>query len=99
IINGLRLVDIGEYVVLANQEKTECIPFQAAADQQRAGNFGAALVAYSDIISSYHGGALAEAALLRSVFLFEHVESSALVNQDVCRKIETFLVQGLMPQR
>ncbi|MBN1923096.1 MAG: tetratricopeptide repeat protein [Anaerolineae bacterium] len=89
VIQGWRFVDIGGYPNLAQQEKTECLPFQAAADRQQDGDLCAALVAYADHFSRYRGSVLAGAASDRVTFLLEHAEPSALACWESCERIAT----------
>jgi tetratricopeptide (TPR) repeat protein len=99
IINGWRLVDIGGYPTLAQQEKAECLPFQAAVAKQQAGDPSAALIAYADFVSGYSNSVLAAAARNRSASLFEQAKPSELASQESCQKIDMLLEQGLVPQR
>lgn len=99
VINGWRLVDVGGYPALAQQEKAECIPFQAAVDKQQVGDFSIALVAYSDFVTNYSGGVLAEAARNRSKSLFEQTKPSALASLESCEMLDSLLEKELIPQR
>jgi len=99
IISGWRLVDIGGYSALAQQEKAECLSFQAAVDKQQAGDRSAALIAYADFVSDYSSSVLAEAARNRSASLFEQAKPSALASQESCQKIDILLEEDLIPQR
>ncbi len=99
IINGWRLVDVGDYSALAQKERRECLPFQAAVNKQQAGDLSAALVAYADFVRVISGGVLAEAARNRSTSMFEQAKPSALSSQESCQKIDIILEKGLIPQR
>jgi tetratricopeptide (TPR) repeat protein len=98
VINGWRLVDIGGYPALAQKEKAECIPFQAAVDKQQDGNFSAALVAYADFVGTYDDSPLTQAARKKSTTLFEEVKPSALASNETCEKLDALLVRELIPQ-
>ncbi len=99
IINGWRLVDIGEYPALAQQEKAECIPFQTAVDRQQAGDFSMALVAYTDFVTNYSSSVLAEVARNKSKSLFEQAKPLALANLESCERLDSLLEKELIPQR
>jgi tetratricopeptide (TPR) repeat protein len=99
VINGWRLVDIGGFPALAQQEKTECIPYQAAVEKQQAGDFGTALMAYLNFIRGYSGSVLAADARNRGMSLFEQAQPSTLANQETCMNIDSLLEENLIPQQ
>jgi len=99
ILTGRRLVNIGGYPARALQEKAECLPYQAAVDQQQAGNFSAALVAYTDYVNNFSGSVLANAARSQSISLFEQEQPSDLAGQESCQRIDMLLEKDMLPQR
>jgi tetratricopeptide (TPR) repeat protein len=99
VINGRRIVNIGRYPALAQQEKSECLPYQAAIDKQQAGEINAALVAYADFVSAQGSSVLAEAARKQVASLFEQAQPSALASQETCDKLDTLLEKNLIPRR
>ena len=99
VINGWRLFDIGGYPALAQQEKAECVPFQAAVDKQQVGDFSMALVAYTDFVTDYSGSVLAKASRNRSKSLFEQAKPSALASLESCERLDSLLEKELIPQR
>jgi hypothetical protein len=91
-------------VVLAYQERDECVSFQAGIDKQQSGDFGGASLAYYDVIvknqqSDNRNSPLVEAARNRVESVISESEPSALANQGVCDFIDAFLAQDLIPQR
>ncbi len=98
IINGWRMVDLGGYTSLAQQEKSECLSFQAAVDKEKTADFSAALIAYADFISKYSDSILVKTARIRSVALFEQTNPSTLASLESCKKLDTFLEMGIFSQ-
>jgi len=98
IINGWRIVDIGGYPALAEQEIGDCEPFQAAVNKQLAGDFSAALIAYMDFMNYSPGSVLAGHARIRGSSLFVQVQPSALANLETCEKINVLLEKNIIPQ-
>ena len=98
IINGWRIVDIGGYPALAEQEIGDCEPFQAAVNKQLAGDFSAALIAYMEFMNYSPGSVLAGHARIRGSSLFVQVQPSALANLDTCEKINVLLEKNIIPQ-
>ena len=99
VINGWRLVDLGGFPALAQQEKAECLLFQTAVEQQQAGDASAALVAYSNFITAYSSSVLVEPARNRSASLFEQAGPAALASQESCQKTDFLLASNMIPQR
>ena len=98
VISGWRLIDIGGFPALAEQEKADCVPFQAAVTQQEAGHFSAALVAYLDFIKGNSNPVLVDAARNRSRFLFEQLKPEVLISQDTCENATRFRAENLISQ-
>ena len=98
VINGWRLVDIGGFPALAQQEKAECVLFQAAVDQQQAGNASGALVTYTDFVIAHSNSVLVEPARNRSASLFEQSGAAALASQESCQKTNILFERDLIPQ-
>jgi tetratricopeptide (TPR) repeat protein len=99
VINAWRLLDIGGFPALAQVEKAECIPFQAAVDRQQAGDFGVALMAYMNFIREHNESQLAEKARARGISLFEQAKPSDLADELSCGRIDALLEENLIPQR
>lgn len=98
VINGWRLADMGQFVARAEQQKSECVPFQAAVDKQQGGEYGAALLAYMGFMDEYQAGVLVETARSRIAAMFGSIEPSSLASQDTCAVIDTLLGKNLVLQ-
>jgi tetratricopeptide (TPR) repeat protein len=98
VLNGRRLVNVGGYPALAEQEKADCVPFQTAVAQQEAGHFPAALAGYLDFIKSDSSFVLEDAARSRSRSLFEQVKPEVLVSQETCDNAARFRAEDLIPR-
>ncbi|MEA4908973.1 MAG: tetratricopeptide repeat protein [Anaerolineaceae bacterium] len=99
IIQGVQLVDTGNYRALAIQEKSECLLFQVAVDQQQAGNFSATLIGYANFISEYGSSVLADIARDRIASLFEQAGPAALASREACDRLDSFVAGDLFPQK
>ncbi|MGE5377258.1 MAG: tetratricopeptide repeat protein [Bacteroidota bacterium] len=98
VIDGWRLADMGQFVAHAQQQKSECIPFQAAVDKQQAGEMPAAILAYLGFLDQYQNSILAGAARSRIASMFESSEPSTLASQETCGIIDRLLGGNLIPQ-
>jgi tetratricopeptide (TPR) repeat protein len=99
ILDGWRVLDVdGQPALLAQQQKEDCLPFQAAVDQQNAGNLDQALVAYADFISIHDGSVLVDAARGRVSSLFEKSKTSTLISDTSCTSIDVLLKVNAVPQ-
>ena len=54
VINNWRIADIGGYAALSQQEKSECLDFNPALNQEQAGNASQAIVAYKNFINNHN---------------------------------------------
>ena len=99
IASRWRIVDFGGYLVLAQREQTECLPFQAAAVQQQAGHFAGALVAYTDYLTKHGASVLTQAASTRVTSLFEQTKPSVLATTELCSKTDVLIEHDLIPDR
>jgi hypothetical protein len=52
VINGRRILDLGGYAALAQQEKSECLEFIPASSQEQTGHFGQALLPTKTLLIS-----------------------------------------------
>jgi tetratricopeptide (TPR) repeat protein len=99
VINGWRLVDIGGLAARAEQEKSECLAFKPALDQQQKGNLGKAVVAYNTFISSHKPDSyLVNAARDRAQSIVEKNKPEQLATREFCNNLKQFQ-PGLIPQR
>ena len=99
VIRAWRLVDIGGFPGLAQREKAECLPFQAAVDQQQAGDFSGSLMAYMNFIREHKDSALTETARGRGVSLFAQAKPSELADEQSCGNIDSLREENLIPQQ
>jgi tetratricopeptide (TPR) repeat protein len=99
VIDAWRLVDMGGFLGLSQQEKEECIPFQEAVDQQQAGDFSGALLAYMNFIREYNNSALTEAARSRGTSLFGQAKPSELADEQSCGSLNSLREANLIPQQ
>ena len=99
VINAWQLVDMAGFPGLSAQEKAECLPFLAAADQQQAGDFSGALVAYMNFIREHNNSALKEAARSRGISLFGQAKPSELADPQSCDNIASLRDENLIPQQ
>jgi tetratricopeptide (TPR) repeat protein len=97
IIDGWRLGDFGGYAALSEQEKAECLPFQAAVEMQQNGDLSGALSAYTTFVNINDGSVLAEAARKNSLQLFKQNEPAVLASVESCGKISGLLDGNLLP--
>lgn len=98
LINAWRPVDLGGFSDLAQQEKAECLPFQAAVDQHQAGNFSEALMSYRNFIRDHNQSALKEAARSRGASLFGQAQPAQLADEQSCSSIDSLRQENLIPQ-
>jgi hypothetical protein len=54
VINRWRIIDFGGYATLAQQQKSECLDFKPAFDQQERGNIGQAIVDYNNFLNHHN---------------------------------------------
>ena len=99
VIEAWRLVDIGDFPARAQQEKAECIPFQAAVDTHQSGDMPAALLAYMDFVRSYSNSILATAARERGASLFGETDPSGLASEQSCNQMDVLLQENFVPQQ
>ncbi|HEU5475276.1 MAG TPA: hypothetical protein VFV67_31925 [Actinophytocola sp.] len=83
VINGYRIVTIGDTVRLAESEKAECQAFRVAADKQQAGDRPGALVSYVKFVPDRPTSPLTEAARTRVTELLEAPGIATLESCDV----------------
>jgi hypothetical protein len=98
VINGWRIADIGGYASLAQQEKSECLAFKPAFDQEQAGEISPAIIAYKNFISNHQTDSfLVNAARDRVKSLFEKTKPETLATPKLCDNLSQ-LKTDLIPQ-
>jgi tetratricopeptide (TPR) repeat protein len=99
ILKAWRPFDTGSYAALAQQERAECLPFQAAVEKQHAGTYDAALLAFTDYINGRPESVLTRAARGRIAALFDQPGPATLASAASCERTDAFLDLDLIPQR
>lgn len=61
MLKGWRAINMEQKRAVAQQAQQECLAFQVAVDQQKAGNFSVALLTYNNFINDYSNSILVEA--------------------------------------
>ena len=98
VINGWRLADMGTFVARAQQQKAECVPFQAAVDKQQAGETGLAILAFMSFIDEHKNSRLSVAAQGRITSELQLAEPATFASQELCGQINHLLGENLVPQ-
>jgi hypothetical protein len=98
-LTTLTFFDYGDTRSLAGPEKLECIAFLDGVDKQQAKDFSGALFAYNSFFDSYPASPFAEVAHKNVESIYSENEPAAFVNEEVCRQIDQFLINDLIPQR
>jgi tetratricopeptide (TPR) repeat protein len=99
ILNGRRLVDLGESYALAQQEKTECLHFLEATEKQQNQEYSAALLSYMDFIKNFRSSKLASDVRNRTSSLFELATPSELASQETCSQLRFLINENLIAQQ
>jgi tetratricopeptide (TPR) repeat protein len=99
VINAWQLIDMGGFPGLSAGEKAECLPFLAAVNQQQAGDFKGALMAYMNFIREHNNSALKEPARARGTSLFGQTSPSELAGEQSCGSIDSLRAENLIPQQ
>jgi len=89
IVTSPRLVDLGGYVALAEEEYSECWAFQAA-EKKASGDPGGAILAYNDFLFNHANGPLAAEASHRIETVFLQTEADRLATRALCDQLESF---------
>ena len=98
VINNWRIADIGGYAALSQQEKSECLDFKPALNQEQAGNASQAIVAYKNFINNHNTDTfLVKAARDRVKSLFEKNQPGQLATPELCDNLSQ-LQTNLIPQ-
>lgn len=99
VINTWRILNFdSQTIVSAMQEKSECLPFQPALDQEQAGKVDQAVASFADFIKQYKSGVLVNAARDRVYSIFATTKTSALVGENSCGKLNLLIDEKLVPQ-
>lgn len=99
VVNAWRVIDIGGFPARAEQEKAECVPFQAAVAKHESGDLPVALMAYMDFVRDNSNSALTGAARERGASLFGQTDPSGLASQDSCDRMDILLQEDFVPQQ
>jgi tetratricopeptide (TPR) repeat protein len=99
VLDGWRLTNIGGFTEFAQNERAECILFQAAVDRHEAKDLSGALAVYSDFVNGVSESVLTRAARQRTQRLFDQFPPSELAGQDLCERIDALLTNNLLPER
>ena len=98
VINASRLFDFGDYVALAQQERTECQEFQTAADKHTSGDSSGAILSYHDFVITYESSPLVKEASNRIKTLFTQTSADALATEGLCDRLGRLERQNFIPQ-
>lgn len=99
VIQGARLINIGQYPQLAKFENDECLIFQKAANLESAGDLSSALVTYLDFLNGNANSLLIEATRNRITGLFQIEKISLIASQTACTQTGTMLEKKLIPNQ
>lgn len=97
MLKGWRAINMEQKRAVAQQEQQECLAFKVAVDQQKAGDFSAALLTYNNFINDYSNSILVEASRQQVESIFETVQPSALASYESCNNIGNLLKNSLIP--
>jgi len=98
LIDRVRLLDLGDFVEAAVKDKAPCDHFQVAVDEEKSGNYSAALVAYSIFLQSFNDEFLVPVANQRIENLVNQGHGDQLAEQALCESIDRLLAEGRVPQ-
>jgi uncharacterized membrane protein YhaH (DUF805 family)/tetratricopeptide (TPR) repeat protein len=98
VTNTWRLYDFGSLAQRAQATKETCLPFQAAVDEQAAGDYPAALAGFAALALDVPDSILGRAAQGRVTQLFERFQPSELAGVAACDRIIEMKDSGLVPQ-
>ncbi|HEU5106954.1 MAG TPA: hypothetical protein VFT95_00115, partial [Micromonosporaceae bacterium] len=96
VINGWRLVTLGDTVRRAESEKAECLVFREAADRQQAGNGPGALAAYAQFVPGRPQSPLTDAARKRVTELFAGPDLAKLATVESCDALDVMRTEKLL---
>ncbi|QGZ89547.1 HEAT repeat domain-containing protein [Microcystis aeruginosa] len=97
MLKGWRAINMEQKRAVAQQAQQECLAFQVAVDQQKAGDFSAALLTYNNFINDYSNSILVEASRQQVESIFETAQPSALASYESCNSIGNLLKNSLIP--
>lgn len=92
------LAAVGDLRGRAEPYREDCVPFQAAVEQERAGQLVEALTAYHALVAWNEWSPLVEAVRQRARALFERSDPEALAGLGTCRQVGSLLANGLVPE-
>lgn len=98
VINSTRLLNVGNYIPIAEQKKAECEYFQSAVNRQQQGKFEAALSNYATLAKIYSDSALIEPARQQVTDLFQKAKMADLATSNICKQIDPLSKQDLIPE-
>lgn len=98
VIDRVRLLDLGNFVEAAVEDKAVCAHFQVAVNEEQNGNFSAALVAYHIFLQSFDDEFLVPVANQRIENLVNQGYTAQLAEQALCQSIDRLLMEGRVPQ-
>ena len=88
LLNQWRIIDVGGYAALAQQEKSECLDFKPAFEQEQTGKVGQAIVAYKDFLNKHNiDSHLVNAARERVKSIFEKNKPAKLATPELCENL------------
>jgi hypothetical protein len=97
MLKGWRAIDMEQKRAVAQQAQQECLAFQVAVDQQKAGNFSVALLTYNNFINDYSNSILVEASRQQVESIFETVPPFEIASYESCNSIGNLLKNSLIP--
>ncbi|MFM6323755.1 MAG: HEAT repeat domain-containing protein [Microcystis panniformis] len=97
MLKGWRAINMEQKRAVAQREQQECLAFQVAVDQQKAGNFSVALLTYNNFINDYSNSILVEASRHQVESIFETVPPFEIASHESCNSIGNLLKNSLIP--
>ncbi|MCA2504873.1 MAG: HEAT repeat domain-containing protein [Microcystis sp. M54BS1] len=97
MLKGWRAINMEQKRAVAQQAQQECLAFQVAVDQQKAGNFSVALLTYNNFINDYSNSILVEASRHQVESIFETVPPFEIASHESCNSIGNLLKNSLIP--
>jgi hypothetical protein len=84
---------------LAGPEKLECVAFMEGVDKQQAKDFSGALITYNSFITNFAVSPLVNVARNKAGSIYSENEPDSFVNDELCKQIDEFLINDLIPQQ
>lgn len=98
VLTNWRTADFGGLRQSAQARKETCLPYQAAVDQQAAGEYAAALAGFAALALEQPDTILGQAAKARVTKIFEDHQAPELAGVAACGRLAGLKSAGLIPQ-